>query len=133
MPDNGFELLRAELREFRDQFRQELTAGLATTEARLRAEIAVTRRALGAEIAEARQALGAEIAETQRALGFETTETRRYVGVLVEDLKSKLDLVIEGVRGVDERLERFRGEVREDLQKADRRFLRLEARILGRS
>ena len=86
-PDNGFELLRAELREFRG----ELTA----TEERLRQQIA-------------------------------------HVDVMAEDLKTKLDLVIKGVKGVDERLERVRGEVHGEFQQADRRFLRLEARILGR-
>jgi hypothetical protein len=59
-------------------------------------------------------------------------ETRRYVGVIAEDLTTRIELVIEGVRGVDERLERFRGEVRGEFDKADRRFLRREARILGR-
>ncbi|HZN49119.1 MAG TPA: hypothetical protein VFD81_00735 [Methylomirabilota bacterium] len=43
----------------------------------------------------------------------------------------KIQLVGEGVLGVDQKLDRFRGEVAEEFRKVDRRLLRLEARVIG--
>jgi hypothetical protein len=43
----------------------------------------------------------------------------------------KIQLVGEGVLGVDQKLDRFRGEVAEEFRKVDRRMLRLEAREDG--
>jgi hypothetical protein len=43
----------------------------------------------------------------------------------------KIQLVGEGVLGVDRKLDRFRGEVAEEFRKVDRRMLRLEAREDG--
>jgi hypothetical protein len=37
----------------------------------------------------------------------------------------------EGVLGVDQKLDRFRGEAAEEFRKVDRRLLRLEARVIG--
>ena len=116
-PDNGFELLRAELREFRG----ELTA----FRGEVRGELSAFREEFRGELSATEARLRQQIADSQ-------AETRRHAGVIAEELTSKIDLVIEGVKGVDERLERFRGEVHGEFQQADRRFLRLEARILGR-
>jgi hypothetical protein len=43
----------------------------------------------------------------------------------------KIQLVGEGVLGVDQKLDRFRGEVAKEFRKVDRRRLRLEARADG--
>ena len=42
----------------------------------------------------------------------------------------KIQLVGEGVIGVDQKLDRFRGEVGEQFRRVDQRLLRLEARII---
>ena len=60
-------------------------------------------------------------------------ETRRYFGVVAEDLKSDIKAVAEGLGALDEKVERFRGEVREDFGRVDRRLLHLEVRVIGRS
>ena len=79
-----------------------------------------------------RQHIASTEARLREQIAGSQAETRRHVGVIAEDLTSKIELVIEGVRSVDERLERFRGEAQGEFQKVDRRFLRLESRILGR-
>jgi hypothetical protein len=60
-------------------------------------------------------------------------ETRRYMGVVAEDLRSDIKAVAEGLGALDEKVERFRGEVREDFGRVDRRLLHLEIRVIGRS
>ena len=91
-----------------------------------------------------RQAIQASAAETRLQMEqFESrilarvdasaTETRRYFGVVAEDLRSDIKAVAEGLGALDERVERFRGEVREDFGRVDRRLLRLEVRVIGRS
>jgi hypothetical protein len=60
-------------------------------------------------------------------------ETRRYFGVVAEDLKSDIKAVAGGLGALDEKVERFRGEVREDFGRVDRRLLHLEVRVIGRS
>lgn len=59
-------------------------------------------------------------------------EIRRHFGVLADDLRSQVQVVAEGVVGLDEKMERFRGEVQENFAGVDRRFLHLEARVSGR-
>jgi hypothetical protein len=68
--------------------------------------------------------LRAEIAES-------AAETRRHFDVVADRLMDKIQLVGEGVLGVDKKLDRFRGEVTEEFRKVDRRLLRLEARVIG--
>ncbi len=50
--------------------------------------------------------------------------------MVADRLMDKIQLVGEGVTGVDQKLDRFRGEVAEEFQRVDRRLLRLEARTL---
>jgi hypothetical protein len=57
---------------------------------------------------------------------------RRHFGVLADDLRSPIEVVAEGVVALDEKMERFRGEVQENFARVDRRFLHLEARASGR-
>jgi len=55
------------------------------------------------------------------------------MGVVAEDLRSDIKAVAEGLGALDEKVERFRGEVREDFGRVDRRLLHLEVRVIGRS
>lgn len=70
-------------------------------------------------------------------------ETMRHTGILIEDVKHKLDIVIEGVMGVNERLDRRTEENEKeharlekmtlfnsaDISKLDQRVGRLEGQI----
>lgn len=64
-------------------------------------------------------------------LAASAAETRRHFDVVADRLMDKIQLVGEGVLGVDQKLDRFRGEVAEEFRKVDRRLLRLEARVIG--
>ena len=55
----------------------------------------------------------------------------RHVDVVADRLMDEIQLVGEGVIGVDQKLDRFRGEVTEQFRLVDRRRLRLEARAIG--
>jgi hypothetical protein len=57
--------------------------------------------------------------------------TRRHFDVVADRLMDRIQVVGEGVLGVDQNLDRFRGEVAEEFRKVDRRLLRLEARVIG--
>jgi len=75
--------------------------------------------------------LGSEITLDLRAdIAASAAETRRHFDVVADRLMDKIQLVGEGVTGVDQKLDRFRGEVAEEFQRVDRRLLRLEARTL---
>ncbi len=104
-----------ELIAYLDRFREDLRADIATSAAAVRedfrTELATTAHRLRAEI---------------------SADTTRHIEVVVEDFTSKLELVVEGIRTVDQRLDRFSGEVRTEFQKVDRRLLRLHARIIER-
>jgi hypothetical protein len=102
------------------------------------------RQQMSAAAAELRQEIQASAAETRLQMEqFESrilarvdasaAETRRYFGVVAEDLKSDIKAVAEGLGALDEKVERFRGEVREDFGRVDRRLLHLEVRVIGRS
>jgi hypothetical protein len=76
--------------------------------------------------------LRSEIALELRAdIAASAVETRRHFDVVADRLMDKIQLVGEGVLGVDQKLDRFRGEVAEEFQRVDRRLLRLEARTIG--
>jgi len=75
--------------------------------------------------------LGSEITLDLRAdIAASAAETRRHFDVVADRLMDKIQLVGEGVIGVDQKLDRFRGEVAEEFQRVDRRLRRLEARTL---
>lgn len=78
-----------------------------------------------------------EIRETAAAIldrvDAAAAETRRHFGVVAEGLRSDFKAVAEGLGALDEKVERFRGEVREDFGRVDRRLLHLEVRVIGRS
>jgi len=102
------------------------------------------RQEMSAMAAELRQEIQASAAETRLQMEqFQSrilarvdesaAETRRYFGVVTEDLKSDIKAVAEGLGALDEKVERFRGEVREDFGRMDRRLLHLEVRVIGRA
>jgi len=124
-----------------DRLGGDLRQEMSTTAAGLRQEM----HAMGEQIrAELRQEIRESAAETRLQMEqFESrllarvdasaAETRRYMGVVAEDLRSDIKAVAEGLGALDERVERFRGEVREDFGRVDRRLLHLEVRVIGRS
>ena len=119
---------------------QELVSYLDRRFAELKSEITGELRAeILASAAETRQHVEAKIlastAETReyveaKILGG-TAETRRHFDVVADSLMDKIQLVGEGVIGVDQKLDRFRGEVAEEFRRVDGRLLRLEARTIG--
>ena len=113
--------IRAEIASSADtiksELRAEIAAGVVGATSALRVEIA-------ASVAGATSALRAEIAAR-------AAETRRHFDVVADRLMDKIQLVGEGVITVDEKLDRFRGEVADEFRRVDRRLLRLEARTIG--
>jgi hypothetical protein len=120
--------LRAELAANATQLQTELRADIGASAAQLQTELAANASELRAEnVASAAQlqtGLRAEIAAS-------AAEIRRHFDVVAERLMDKIQLVGEAVIGVDQTLDRFRGEVTEELRRVDRRLLRLEARATG--
>ena len=83
-------------------------------------------------------------AETRRHMDFlhaqllermdaTAAETRRHFGVVAEDLRSDIKAVAEGLGALDEKVERFRGEVNQEFARVDRRLLHLQVRVIDRS
>ena len=91
------------------------------------------KRGLGEELKrDLAQELGRELGEELGArIAASAAETRRHFDVVSERLLDKIQLVGEGVIGVDQKLDRFRAEVADEFRSVDRRLLRLEARVLG--
>jgi len=117
--DRRFTEFRIALRnELRNDLRGDIAASAAETRDTLRAEIA-------ASATETRTTLRAEIAAS-------ATDTRRHFDVVAEQLMAKIQLVAEGVIGVDQKVDRLAADMRTGFQKVDGRLLRLQARVLGR-
>ena len=123
----------AELKsEITGELRVEIAASASVVKSGLRAEIvasaAETQRHFEAQIlasaTETRQHVEAKI------LGS-AAETQRHFDVVADSLMDKIQLVGEGVIGVDQKLDRFRDEVAEEFRRVDGRLLRLEARTIG--
>jgi hypothetical protein len=116
--DRRFAELKSELKaEITGELRADIAASAAGVKSELRAEI------------------HASAAETQRHFEAKilasAMETRRHFDVVADSLMDKIQLVGEGVFAVDQKLDRFRGEVVEEFRQVDRRLLRLEARPIG--
>jgi hypothetical protein len=104
---------------------QELVAYLDRRFAELKSAITIELRGeIAASAAGVKSELRAEITAS-------AAETRRHFDVGGDRLMDKIQLVGEGVIGVDQKLDRFRGEVAEEFRRVDRRLLRLEARAIG--
>jgi DNA anti-recombination protein RmuC len=130
--DQRFAQVRADIAAsavaLREQITAELRQEIAASAAELRQEIAASAAGLRQEIAASAAGLRDEIAASAAGLRSDiSAETARHIGVVVEDLVAKIELVAEGVRTVDARLDRFSDEVRGEFQKVDRRLLRLHA------
>lgn len=118
------------LTQLRQQIREDIQASAAET--RQWVQGLVTR-----ESAETRQwvqgLVTRESAETrqwtEQLISTSSAETRRHFDVVAEGLFSKVQLVAEGLAMLDEKVERFRDEVRSEFRSVDQRFLRLEARV----
>ena len=103
----------------------------------LRQEMSATtaelRQEMSATAADLRQEIRASAAAILDRVDAAAAETRRHFGVVAEGLRSDFKAVAEGLGALDEKVERFRGEVRDDFRKVDRRLLHLEVRVIGRS
>ncbi len=101
--DRRFAELKSELKsEITGELRVEIAASASVVKSGLRAEIVAS-----------------------------AAETQRHFDVVADSLMDKIQLVGEGVIGVDQKLDRFRGEVAEEFRRVDGRLLRLEARTIG--
>ena len=103
--------------EITGELRAEIAAGATGVKSELRGEIAAGAAAIQSD-------LRSEIAAS-------AAETRRHFDVVADRLMDKIQRVGEGVIGVDQKLDRFRGEVADEFRRVDRRLLRLEARTIG--
>jgi glutamate-1-semialdehyde aminotransferase len=136
--------LRQEMSATTVELRQEMSAATAELRQEMSAATAGLRQEMSATTAELRQEIQASAEETRLQMeqlqsrilsrvDASAAETRRYFGVVAEDLKSDIKAVAEGLGALGEKVERFRGEVREDFGRVDRRLLHLEVRVIGRS
>jgi len=116
---DGFAALRQHIDASAAETRAELRAYVDASAAETRAEL---RAYVDASAAETRAELRAYVDATAR-------ETRGHFGVVAESMMAKLELVVEGLRGTNERLDRFQAEVHGQFTRVDRRLLRLEVRI----
>ena len=124
--DRRFSELKSELKaELKSELKSELMP-------EIRAEIAAGAEALGSDL-RAEIAAGAEAlrSDLRAEIAASAAETRRHFDVVADRLMDKIQLVGEGVIDVDQKLDRFRGEVADEFRRVDRRLLRLEARIIG--
>ena len=112
------------------EIRREITASAVDLRAEIAASAASVTDSLRAEIAaSAASVTDQSVAREDRLRSDISADTARHIGTLVESLMSKIELVAEGVRTVDHRLDRFGDEVRAEFQKVDRRLLGLHARV----
>jgi hypothetical protein len=93
---------------------------------RLRQEIRAEIQASGAETRRHVDSVETRILQRVDAAA---SQTRRHFDVVAESLRSDIRAVAEGLGALDEKVERFRVEVRDDLRKVDQRLLRLEAKV----
>jgi len=122
--------LRQEMHATGEQIRTDLRQEIQTMGEQVRTEL---RQEIRESAAETRLQMEQFESRFLARLDASAAETRRYMGVVAEDLRSDIKAVAEGLGALDEKVERFRGEVREDFGKVDRRLLHLEVRVIGRS
>lgn len=113
--------------ELKSELTTELTASLTSS-----LTASLTSSLTSSLTASLTTAITSAVMDQLRAeLAASAAETRRHFDVVADRLMGKIQLVGEGVLGVDQKLDRFRGEVAEEFRKVDRRLLRLEARVIG--
>jgi gas vesicle protein len=117
--------------------RQEMSAtasglrqGIHSTGEQIRTDLREEIRSTGDQI---RTELQQVVVELRQEIQSSAAQTRRHFDVVGESLKSDIKAVAEGLGALDEKVERFRGEAREDFGRLDRRLLHLEVRVIGRS
>ncbi len=123
--------------ELRTTLREELGTDLrAALREDLGAELRTTlREELGADLSAAlRRDLGAQLGATlgQRfsdELEQRTSALHRHFDVVAESLMAKIELVAEGVRTVDQKVDRLAAATDARFAAVDRRLLRLTARL----
>ena len=113
------------------QLREEIAAAEARSWAHTEAVAAQLREEIAAAEARSRAHTEAIAAELGRQIQAEGVQTRRHFEVVGEAQRSALEIVAEGVLTLDRKHDSFRAEVHEEFAKVDRRFLRLEARVLS--
>jgi hypothetical protein len=123
----------SDLERLGGDLRQEMSATAAGLRQEMSAMAAGLRQEIRESAAETRLQMEQFESRILARVDESAAETRRYFGVVAEDLKSDIKAVAEGLGALDERVERFRGEVREDFGRVDRRLLHLEVRVIGRS
>jgi len=113
--DQRFAEVRGDIATSAAGVKDELRAEVAASAASLRGEIAASAAGLRGEITASAAALRGEITASAAGLRVDiSAEMSTHIGAVVEDLISKMELVVEGIRTVD------------------RRLLRLHARVSGR-
>lgn len=130
-----------DLRQLRDELRQDIRAGDAETRRHVDAGAADIRhevRAVEARTGERIDAVAADLGQEMQAAEGRTRghaealarDTRRHFDVIAESVVSKIDLVAEGLSGLDQKVERLREDMQDGFAQVDRRFVHLEARIM---
>jgi len=130
-----------DLRQLRDELRQDIRAGDAETRRHVDAVAADIRhevRAVEARTGERIDAVAAHLGQEMQAAEGRTRghaealarDTRRHFDVIAESLVSKIELVAEGLSGLDQKVERLREDMQDGFAQVDRRFVHLEARIM---
>jgi len=99
---------------------QELVACLDRRFSELKSEITGELRA---EIAASGEAIKSDL---RAEIAASAADTRRHFDVVADRLMDKIQRV-----GVDQKVDRLRGEAADEFRRVDRRLLRLEARIIG--
>lgn len=117
------------LDRFRQELREEIQTSAAGTRRHFEAVAADMRQHVDAVSAETRDHAEAVEARTRQHVETVAAETRRHFDVVAEGLLSKVQLLAEGLGVLDQKVDRFREEVRDEFSKVDRRFLHLEARM----
>ena len=110
-----------------NELRAELGTAITTSaqETRRYVDTAIT-----ASAEETRQHVDVVAAETRRHADTVASDSRRHFDVTAERLMDKIQLVGEGVIGINQKVDRLATEMRAEFQKVDRRFLHLQARVI---
>ena len=124
-----------------DRLGGDLRQEMSATASGLRQEIHSTGEQIRAELREEIRSTGNQIrtelqqvvVELRQEIQSSAAQTHRHFDVVGESLTSDIKAVAEGLGALDEKVECFRGEAREDFGRLDRRLLHLEVRVIGRS
>ena len=102
-----------------DRLRRELRQDIQASAAELRQDF---RQDIQASAAELRQ-------DFRQDIQASAAETRRHMDVVAEGLRSAIRAIAERLRALDQKVECFRDEVRQEFAKVDRHFDLLEEGI----